>query len=178
MKQISLTKGKFAIVDDEDYPYLSRFHWSMSSKDGHDYAIREFFINKRTFILPMWKLIIATENNKEVIYLNRNSLDNRKDNLKIVPTYIANHAQAKKHRGVYATPTSKYKGVSYSATYPGKKKWIGNIDCNGKRANKHFLTEKEAALFYNEKSKEFYGEFAYQNIIKDVIINESKTCDV
>lgn len=167
MKKIPLKQGKFAIVDDEDFIYISRFHWTTISKDNHFYAIREFHINGKNFHLQMWKLLIASENNKEVIYRNGNSLDNRKENLFLVPSYIANHKQAKKTRGVYSTPTSKYKGVCYLSTYAGHKKWKADIVCNGKRWSKHCHTEKEAALFYNEKAREFYGEFAYQNIITE-----------
>jgi len=168
MKKILLKHGFEAIVDDEDYPYLSRFHWTLyGGKDsGDERAVREFFINRRTVIVPMWKFLIASENNKEVIYLNRNSLDNRKENLRVVPAYVANHRAEKKSRGASATPTSRYKGVSYSNTYQGHKKWIGDIVCNGKRYSKHFFTEREAAEFYNEKAREIYGEFAYQNVIE------------
>lgn len=166
MKKIPLIKGKFAIVDDEDYKYLIRFHWSISKTGNRDYAIREFYIGKKTFILPMWKLIIASDNNKTVIYKNDNSLDNRKSNLFLVPIYVANHKQAKKRRGVNGLPTSIYKGVCYSKSKLGRKKWVADIVSNGKRFTKNFLTEKEAVLFYNEKARELYGEFAYQNKIK------------
>jgi hypothetical protein len=35
MKQITLTKGQFAIVDDEDYEWLSQWKWHVA----HGYAV-------------------------------------------------------------------------------------------------------------------------------------------
>lgn len=165
MKKIKLTKGKYAIVDDEDYHYLSRFKWSFFIDDKYPMPCREFLINKSLVVLPMWKFIIPQENNKKVLFLNKNSLDNRKVNIMLVPIYIANHFSNKKKIGVSGSPTSIYKGVSYSKTYKGHKKWMSDIVCNGKRFSKHCSTEKDAAISYNEKAKEFYGEFAYQNKI-------------
>ena len=36
----TLTQGKFAIVDDEDFHYLSRFEWHAAINSNNDYAAR------------------------------------------------------------------------------------------------------------------------------------------
>jgi len=165
---IDLGKNQYAIVDDEDFHYLSRFFWSVrTEEDGSLSPVREFTIgHKRLVVIPMWKFIIPSENNKQVLFKNRNFLDHRKENLALVPIYVKNHKAMKKGRGYNGKPSSQYKGVSYSNTYQGYKKWIMDISCNGQRYTKHFFTEKEAALAYNEKAREFYGEHAYQNLVK------------
>jgi len=182
MKRIKLTQGKYAIVDDEDYHYLSRFNWSIDKSEKYPCVFREFSINGRVVIIPMWKFVIPTENNKSALYLNRNSLDNRKENLRVVPEYIANHYSEKRSIFSKNTPSSVYKGVSYSRSYKGKKKWIADIVCNGKRFNGHFLTEVEAALAYNEKAREFYSDYAYQNIIYDratqIVLDNGEICNL
>lgn len=169
-KKIELTQGKFAIVDDEDYPYLSRFHWTIGrKKEGKYYeASRGFLVAGKTVSIPMWKFVVASENNKKACYKNKNGLDCRKENIVIVPAYMANHFSIKKKNGYWGRkPSSQYKGVSYASTYAGHKKWVTFISRKGVVFTKHFLTEKEAAEAYNEKAKEIYGDIAYQNKIEN-----------
>lgn len=45
---IPLTQGKFAIVDDEDYEYLSQFKWYAEKHRKTFYAARTIFNPKRT----------------------------------------------------------------------------------------------------------------------------------
>lgn len=61
--------------------------------------------------------------------------------------------------------SSKYVGVSFSKQ---REKWISVIKYSGKLIRiGSFLTEKEAALAYNAKAIEFYGESANLNIIEE-----------
>ena len=60
---------------------------------------------------------------------------------------------------------SQYKGVAWDAN---RNKWLASICVNGK--SKHigrFNSEQEAALAYNLKASELFGDFATLNIIKD-----------
>ena len=47
MKIIMLTKGKFAIVDDDDFPYLSQFDWHAKKSRYTWYAARNIRSEKR-----------------------------------------------------------------------------------------------------------------------------------
>jgi hypothetical protein len=162
MKEIEVGQGKQAIVDDDDYPYLSRFHWIYSKKNG---AVRGFQMERgqNTYAISMWKFVIASENNKEVLYKNRNHLDLRKENLFLVPEYIARHYSQKKKTGSYGKPSSKYKGVYFSRENGRAKKWIWNIQKNKVAFRGYCHTERAAVKAYNKKARELYGEFAYQN---------------
>ena len=80
MKYIPLSKGKFAIVDDDDYHYLSRFNWSICN--GH--AVRQFgTAGKNCSMLYMEFLIKQKTANSRYFFKNKNPLDLRKDNLEI-----------------------------------------------------------------------------------------------
>lgn len=60
--------------------------------------------------------------------------------------------------------TSKYKGVS---SYKGGDRWISQISKNNKKYYLGIFTcEKEAALVYNVKAKEFFGGYANINKIE------------
>jgi hypothetical protein len=61
--------------------------------------------------------------------------------------------------------SSKYKGVSWNKRL---NKWRAKITKDGKNTNIGlFSHESEAALAYNEKAKELFGEYAYLNKIEE-----------
>jgi len=100
--------------------------------------------------------------NECIDHIDGNGLDNRRCNLRIA-TNAQNHANIGKRRGNYS---SQYKGVSYSKYM---KKWQAYIGSNKKNSivQRMYLgfydIEEEAARAYDEKAKEFHGEFAVLN---------------
>lgn len=161
MKKIKLTKGKFALVDDEDYFYLSRFNWQYS--DNGKRAVRFININGQHVSFLMEYLILPLKKQEIFFHKNKNTLDNRKNNLIGVRYGIAKHSAKKMKTRSGKVLTSSYKGVSLSKRH---KKFDARIYFN---KQKYFLgrfnDEKSAAMAYNKKAKELYGEFAYQNKI-------------
>lgn len=189
MKQIPLTQGKFAIVDDEDFDFLSRFSWQfVIGADTIGSVSTNFKLqNGRWVRIPMSRFLYKPKIQHHPIYINHNPLDNRKENIKLVTTAEKNGTSWKMYKRLQArslgkpqlrNPTSKYKGVSLIKDERYHKKWQGLIQKDGKTRSKKFYTEEEAALWYNEIAKELFGDTAYQNIIKDGIIEESKQCVV
>jgi hypothetical protein len=163
-KRIKLTKGKFAIVDDDDYSYLNRFKWyaseSSEGANGLDwYATRRGGSRERDgFCVRMSDFLVSVPNGYRVFHRNKNTLDNRRVNLTAVPFYTSIHNQRKKKN-----TTSVYKGVCWNKN---SKKWVSAVVSNKKRYwLGSFKSEKEAALAYNKKAEQLYGEFAYQNIV-------------
>ena len=75
MKEIPLTRGKFALVDDEDYEWLSQWKWYCSTTG---YAVR----GCKNRILYMHREIAKTKPGMLTDHINRNKLDNRKENLR------------------------------------------------------------------------------------------------
>lgn len=159
-KQIQLTQGKTATVDDEDFEYLSQFKWCA-------HKIRNTFYAERCVLLPNGKHIqiymhreimgLKTGDIRQVDHRNRNGLDNQKFNLRI-STISQNHANAASRGG-----SSKYKGVSW---HKATKRWRAQIGIE-----KHlthiglFDSEIEAAINYDIYAQKFYGEFAKLNIM-------------
>lgn len=81
MKKIKLTKGKFAIVDDEDYDELSKFKWYLSS----GYAIRKAKNgeDRPRSNVCMHRVIMKTPIGYETDHINHDRLDNRRCNLRV-----------------------------------------------------------------------------------------------
>jgi len=156
MKKIKLTNGKYATVDDEDFPYLSRFRWICSTDQQ---PVREIINYKKRYIIDMADFVIQRPNRAVVFYKNGNHYDLRKENIGF-SSYSIKVNRSRKRIGT----TSKYKGVSwggdsknkpwlvYVSIYPSKTLYVGS-----------YATEKDGALAYNEKAFELYGEYAYQN---------------
>lgn len=95
----------------------------------------------------------------QIDHINRDKLDNRRENLRIITIAQNIMNRAKKT----AKATSKYKGV-YKRDRPIP--WSASVWQNRKRIYLgSFYTENEAATAYNKKAKELWGEFAFQNII-------------
>lgn len=154
MKKIALTRGQFALVDNEDFEYLNQFKWQAIplTRGGFTtyYASRKEYSSGPT--IYMHKVILGTDS--IVDHKDGNPLNNRRSNLRKA-TISQNNANRK------ATGSSQYLGVSISND---KKKWVANICCDHK---KHYLgrysSEKDAAKAYNEAAKRFHGEFAKLN---------------
>jgi len=157
VKKIQLTQGKYALVDDEDYEFINSFKWYY----GQGYACRNERLpdgNRKT--IKMHRVIAKTPEDKQTDHINRNTLDNRKSNLRNV-----DQKDNAKNADKKSKATSKYKGVSYYKRKQDKYgKWKANIQVDGKKINLgYFDSEIEAALKYNEAAKKYFGEFAVLN---------------
>jgi hypothetical protein len=160
VKQIALTKGYVTIVDDEDYESLSRHKWHvMVTKTGNAYAVRLVTRDGKQRAVLMHRQITGAPKGSHVDHANRNSLDNRRQNLRPCSSSqnASNHC---KQRGTWS---SRYKGVSWSSR---AGKWRAYIVVQTKFKHLgYFDTENEAALTYNRAAKKHFGEFALPNDI-------------
>jgi len=155
-KQIPLTQGKFAIVDDADYLELMKYKWYAHNLSGVYYADRAIRRNNKVVNVSMHRQIMGAQFGQQIDHKNGNGLDNRRCNLRF-STQQQNVQSQRPTRG----GTSKYKGVSWIKQY---QKWYACIKCNGKNRNLgYFDNEMEAAKVYDEKAKELFGEFAKTN---------------
>lgn len=79
MKEIPLTQGKIALVDDNDYKILSLIKWCY---DGR-YAATRFKEKK----VRMHQIILNAKSNCVTDHINRNCLDNRRVNLRQISQF-------------------------------------------------------------------------------------------
>lgn len=149
MKEIKLDNNIITTIDDEDYDRVSQYKWCYKARG---YAIR-YGDNVR-----MHRYILnITDPKIQIDHRNGNKLCNEKWNLRIATT-----SQNQANRPKLVNGTSKYKGVRRHK----QGKWEARITYRYKVIQIGlFVTEDEAALAYNKKATELFGEFAYLNII-------------
>ena len=134
-KLIELTKGQFAIVDDSDYEYLSKFKWYAKERKHTWYAARRSGLSE----VRMHRVILNVGAGIEVDHINGNGLDNRRANLR--PVTKSENAQNRMPRGNSA---SGFKGVYLRSD---GKKWQASIMVNRKQIflGGNFETAERAA---------------------------------
>ncbi len=155
MKEIPLTRGKVAIVDDDMHEYLMQWKWHISH---NGYAVRTssrvFGKQKR---IPMHRAIMNPPDGMLVDHINSNrKLDNRRENLRICTRAqnVCNTKLSKKN-------TSGFKGVNW---HKRAKKWQAMVQKNNKNFFAGYFDDPEdAAHAYDEKARELHGEFASTN---------------
>ena len=169
MPEIALGHDRFANVDKEDLELVAQYKWSALVTPWATYAITQ----GKTKPIYMHRLIMDAPENRQVDHKDGNGLDNRRHNLRIAtPKDQAGNTKPRKKRSDIA---SKYKGVSWRANPNGiGGRWRAEIEIalpseDGTRKRKRFikysLNEDDAARFYNDMAREYYGDFAKINVI-------------
>lgn len=158
MAHIPLSKGLFAIVDEQDVDLVMQHRWhaARNAKPGYEhYAVSGAGGANPTKFgrLYMHRLILGARHGQFVDHINGIGLDNRRANLR------------------FATPsqnaTNRY--VPNSIGYRGVHRTVGGryragITVNYRRyAKGNFDTAIEAARAYDELALAHHGEFAVLN---------------
>ncbi len=159
MKQIllggKLGKGKFALVDDENYEELSKYKWHIDIW-GYPRTPTRDNPEKKMIMKRMHRMVLKLEKGKIVDHISGNKLDGRKSNLRIV-----NDQQNSFNRGLDIRNHSGYKGVCWNKQ---RKKWSARITIDGKKLYLGFFIDKlEAAKAYNVGALKYFGNFARLN---------------
>lgn len=172
-KEIICASGHKVIVDDEDYPLLSRHSWYYPENPTvpRTYAVTIINVRetsaKRTIAMHNMIIGFATQ----IDHVDGDTKNNTKKNLRRA-TYQQNGWNKGATKSVHGRPrSSKYKGVIY-APRNGIPRWLVAIRHVEQGAHKstgktirvgYFFDEIEAAKAYNKKIRELRGEWAWLN---------------
>ena len=96
---------------------------------------------------------------KFIDHIDNNPLNNKIENLRKV-TMSQNIMNSRLNKN----SSSQYKGVSWDKS---TNKWLAQIRINNKQIHLgRFKSETDAAIAYNEKAKELFGEYSYLNEVE------------
>lgn len=156
MKTIPLTRGLFATVDDEDYDALSRYRWYAHRCPNQDYFYARCGLpyNGGTKQVLMHRMILGlTDPRVGVDHINRNTLDNRRCNLR-----LASKSENGGNTLKRSDNKSGFKGVSW---HRAAQKWIAQTQKNGNRIYLGLYdTPEQAYEAYCKAAPQVHGEFA------------------
>jgi hypothetical protein len=144
MKEIQLTQGFVALVDDSDYAWASQFCWHAAVRGTQVYAGRNGGFLMHRELLPGAKI---------VDHVNGNTLDNRRENLRSATrsqnAANSRHWLGKPTRGIRELPSGRFGAY---ITIQGRQKHLGVFD-----------SKEQAAEARDAAAKAAFGEFARLN---------------
>lgn len=146
----SNTKSTF-YFDLEDYELIKNYCWSeyIDKKTGY-HSLRAYDTNSGKIILMHYLL-----GYKNGDHIDRNPLNNQKDNLR-----IATHQENSCNRGIYINNTSGITGVYWDKQH---NKWRARINVDNKNVNLGLFVKKEDAIKVRLQAEaQYFGEFSPQ----------------
>jgi hypothetical protein len=138
MINIPISSNKYTSVDDEDADFINQWHWSFNGKyvvRGQRYGERKY--NKQHKIY-LHRIVSNAPNDKIVDHIDKNTLNNQKNNLRIC-SQVENQQNRKKSKN----NTSGYNGIYWHKI---GKKWMAYITYQGKRIHCGLHDNIEQAL--------------------------------
>ena len=164
--------GYRVIIDDDDWDKVKMYRWHVDQvylrRSGNYYFRTRPYKNGQRITLVLHKYVKGVSPEGMYIdHINRNTLDNRKENLRFVTPQ-----QNKYNQKTRKDNTSGYKGVGVQTHC---KRYIVRIVYGGKRHSLGtFDSPEDGARVYDKKALEVFGEYAVTNFPREDYIKEQQ----
>jgi hypothetical protein len=164
MKQIPLTQGKVALVDDELFDELNRFKWCAQRSKKTFYASRGIRLpnGKRTSVAMHREIfrMLGKSIPAMVDHRDRDGLNNQWSNLR-----SASQSEQSRNQGRRRTNKSGFIGVAWRTR---DLKWMAYAQVSGKTFHLGTFTDSFSAAWVRDAfAKTHHGEFASLNDLVD-----------
>jgi hypothetical protein len=166
MKEI-ISRNKYIIlVDDEDYEWLNKYTWRVrkSPSGTKFYAYTQSKKKYLGGVTTMHRLVLGLIREKRkleiVDHINRDGLDNRKENLRKVTKQ-----QNEMNSDIRKNNKTGYKGVSFRKD---TRKYRSYIAIDGKQINLGcYNLPEDAAIAHDKEVLKLFPNHAYTNFPKE-----------
>lgn len=171
-RTIPLNRNVEAIVDADLYEWLNQWNWTADFRCNGPYVLRRVTVEpKKRVAVHMHRAIVCAVDGQIVDHINGDTLDNRRENLRVCTT------QENLRNNARPTGKSGFRGV-----YPSNNKWIvkARDDDGILQQIGRFECPVKAARAYDKAMIERRGEFAVLNFPKDgfrSLQEEAVACD-
>lgn len=140
--EIVTLKNQHILIDYDDFEKCKKISWCVDNKGYANGG------NRKIGTVRMHRFILDAPKDKQIDHINRNKLDNRKSNLRIVT-----NQQNQFNRGLNKNNTSGYKGIHFNKTC---KKWCCQITVNGKVVYSELFDNIESAIAKRKSLEDAY----------------------
>lgn len=156
MKEIPLTQGKVALVDDADFEAVNAFKWCAHKHKQLFHALRKLpRVNGKQKDLYMHTFLLPEAG--PIDHRDGDGLNNQRFNIRPATHKENQRAFRHKKQGL----SSLFRGVSWHTAH---HKWIARIRVDGKLKHVgYFETEADAARAYDTAARRYFGDFASPN---------------
>lgn len=159
VREVTLTQGMVALVDECDFALVSRFSWRPYRGHRTWYARTEI---KRGRFVRMHRMILNAPDGVLVDRRNCNGLDNTRHNIRLCTT----SQNCCNQRPFIRPKSSRFKGVHW---HKGGAKWAAEIVRHNKKYHIGLFTDEvEAAIAYDSAALIHHGDFARLNFPVEV----------
>lgn len=150
---IIVIDGYNVLIDKEDFEKIKNYDWHIST---HDIPNKLYYFRcqkgEQTVRLHREIMGCTYKDGREVDHINGDTLDNRKQNLR-----VCSHSQNGKNMKINKRNNTGYKGISW---HPRDKCYQARIGVNNKRIYLgYFDNPEDAHAAYCAASKKYHGEF-------------------
>ncbi len=160
MREVMLTRGKVALVDDEDFDLVRDYTWRAYKGNQSWYAATSIKKADGRFTTLSLHFLLMGRNNLEVDHKNGNGLDNRRNNLRF-STSLQNSRNKPKFNSERRQFTSLYKGVHF---HKKSGKWRAMIKISGMQRHLGLFSDPtQAAHAYDQAAQHYFADFARTN---------------
>jgi hypothetical protein len=143
--------GYDVLIDNDTADEILRYKWTLQSRrHGVYFAAKIKGPDGKKKVIFLHRFIMGDPKGKMVDHKSGNHFDNRRENLR-----ICENPENSRNAKIPRTNTSGFKGVTKRG-----KKWEANIKFDGQPIYLgRYETAEEAAMVYEKKAKELFGEF-------------------
>lgn len=153
-REVPLTKGYVALVDEEDYALVSRFKWMLNGNPKKRACC--YAVTSDDSRVAMHRMIIGARAGQVIDHANGDGLDNRRANLR-----PCTQQQNMRNRRISKNNQSGFKGVYRRA---GERRFAAALTVDKKQITVGWYdTALEAGVAYDLAAKQLFGEFARLN---------------